>query len=125
MVVLHTIYNSAQAFGAPTLVAFDVFRVEDGKVAEHWDNLQAPGAPNPSGYTMTDGATEITDFISTETYIQHNPNTGDGLGELFLCLTRRNRRVRTIILDDLAAKPYDGWPWWAPNGIAVIPYCRH
>ena len=33
MVVLHTTYNNAQAFGADTLVGFDVFRVEDGKVA--------------------------------------------------------------------------------------------
>lgn len=111
LVVLQSTYENAQAFGAPTLVAFDVFRVEDGKVAEHWDNLQAPGAPNPSGRTMTDGVTEITDldktaenkalvvgfvdtvlkggdasnitdFISTETYIQHNPNIADGLDGL-------------------------------------------
>lgn len=108
LIALHTTYTNAQAFGAPTLVAFDVFRVEDGKVAEHWDNLQAPGAPNPSGHTMTDGATQITDldktaenkalvvefvdtvlkggdasnitnYISTETYIQHNPAIADGL----------------------------------------------
>lgn len=111
LVVLHNTYENAQAFGATTLVAFDVFRVEDGKVAEHWDNLQAPGAPNPSGHTMTDGTTEITDldktdenkelvtdfvetvlkdgdasnitdFISTETYIQHNPAIADGLDGL-------------------------------------------
>lgn len=108
LIALHTTYTNAQAFGAPTLVAFDVFRVEDGKVAEHWDNLQAPGAPNPSGHTMTHGATQITDldktaenkalvvefvdtvlkggdasnitnYISTETYIQHNPAVADGL----------------------------------------------
>lgn len=111
MVAFHTTYNNAQAFGGSTLVAFDVFRVEDGKVAEHWDNLQAPGEPNASGHTMTDGATEvtdldkteenralvvdfvetvlkggdasnITDFISTETYIQHNPAIADGLDGL-------------------------------------------
>lgn len=111
MVAIHTTYTNAQAFGAPTLVAFDVFRVEDGKVAEHWDNLQAPAAPNPSGHTMTHGATEvtdldktaenkalvidfietvlqggdasnITDYISTETYIQHNPAIADGLDGL-------------------------------------------
>jgi len=111
LVVMHTTYENAQAFGAPTLVGFDVFRIEDGKVAEHWDNLQAPGAANPSGHTLTDGeaevtdldktaenkalvssfvstvlkggdASNITDFISTETYIQHNPQIADGLDGL-------------------------------------------
>lgn len=110
-VVLHNTYRNAIAFGAETLVGFDVFRVEDGKVAEHWDNLQVPAGPNPSGHSMTDGATKvtdldktaankalvtafvdtvltkgnasrITDFISTETYIQHNPQIADGLDGL-------------------------------------------
>lgn len=110
-VVLHNTYENAQAFGAPTLVAFDVFRVEDGKVAEHWDNLQAPGAPNASGRTLTDGPTTVTDhdktqankalvenfvkdvlqgaapqnvteYVSTESYHQHNPAVGDGLAAL-------------------------------------------
>lgn len=111
LVVMHSTYENADMFGAPTLVAFDVFRIEDGKVAEHWDNLQVPGEPNPSGRTMVDGATEIidldrtaankaviegfipdvlmggapektTDYISTETYLQHNPGAGDGLEAL-------------------------------------------
>ncbi|WP_282181832.1 nuclear transport factor 2 family protein [Aliiroseovarius marinus] len=113
LVVLHVTYENAQAFGAETQVAFDVFRVEDGKVAEHWDNLQAavPADQTASGNTMTDGVTEvtdkektaenkalvegfladvlygaapekITDYISTETYIQHNPMVGNGLDGL-------------------------------------------
>ena len=108
LVVLHSTYENAQAFGADTLVAFDVFRVESGRVAEHWDNLQAPAGPNPSGRSMTDGATEIgdlarteenkalvlafvrdvlrgeapdriTEYVSTESYAQHNPGIADGL----------------------------------------------
>jgi predicted SnoaL-like aldol condensation-catalyzing enzyme len=110
-VVLHNTYRNAAAFGADTLIGIDVFRVEDGKVAEHWDNLQVPAGPNPSGHSMTDGATEITDldktaqnkelvttfvatvlkggdasritdFISTTSYTQHNPGIGDGLDGL-------------------------------------------
>jgi predicted SnoaL-like aldol condensation-catalyzing enzyme len=111
-VVLHNTYTNAHAFGAATLVAFDVYRVENGKAAEHWDNLQAPGGPNPSGRTMTDGATEITDrHLTAENkalvtafandvliggqfdrvtdyitggngYLQHNPQIGDGLDAL-------------------------------------------
>lgn len=64
-VVLHNTYRNADMFGAPTLVAFDVLRIEDGVLAEHWDNLQAPPATTASGRSMTDGATEITDRDKT------------------------------------------------------------
>lgn len=106
LVATHTTYVG---FGPKPMVAFDVFRLEDGKIVEHWDNLQVePEQPNPSGRTMTDGATEITDldkteankavvmeliekafikgekiditqYISPVTYLQHNPMAGDGL----------------------------------------------
>jgi len=112
VVVLHSTYENAQFFGAPTLVGFDVFRVADGKIVEHWDNLQPPAAPNASGRTMTDGPTEVTDLdrteankalvaefaqavliegdfaritdyiIGGEAYAQHNPLFGDGLTAL-------------------------------------------
>src|SRR6056297_3730165 len=112
LVVFHNTYDSAHAFGAPTLVAFDVFRVENGEVVEHWDNLQPPEAPNASGRTLTDGPTEVTDLdrteankalvaefaqavliegdfaritdyiIGGEAYAQHNPLFGDGLTAL-------------------------------------------
>ena len=55
LVAMHNTYENADLFGAPTLMAFDVFRIEDGKVAEHWDNLQPPAEPNVSGRTLTDG----------------------------------------------------------------------
>lgn len=105
MVAVHARY---EGFGPTAMIAFDVFRVEDGKIAEHWDNLIPEAVPNPSGHTQTDGATEITDldkteankalveefitrsmirheevnitdYISPVTYVQHNPMVGDGL----------------------------------------------
>jgi predicted SnoaL-like aldol condensation-catalyzing enzyme len=109
---MHNTYENVGAFGGPTLVAFDVFRVEDGKVAEHWDNLQPPAEPNVSGRTLTDGPVEVTDLDKTEAnkalvaafsqtvliggdfgritdfiiggdeYLQHNPLFGDGLAAL-------------------------------------------
>lgn len=111
LVVLHVTYENAQAFGGDTLVAFDVFRVENGKVAEHWDNLQPAATQTVSGNSMTDGHTaitdleltarnkalieqfvkdvlqgaapdKVTDYVSTETYIQHNPDVGNGLDGL-------------------------------------------
>ncbi|MEM9837586.1 MAG: nuclear transport factor 2 family protein [Pseudomonadota bacterium] len=110
MVVLHSTFDNASSFGAPKLAAFDVFRVEDGLVAEHWDNLQPIPDVTASGRGMTDGATEITDLDKTEenkklvlgfvrdvlgraapekasqysqVYMQHNPNLKDGIDGLF------------------------------------------
>ena len=55
-VFLQTVYNFA---GAGEQVAFDIFRFdEDGKIAEHWDNLAAKAEPNPSRHTQIDGTTE-------------------------------------------------------------------
>ena len=105
LVAVHAKY---EGFGPTPMIAFDVFRVEDGKIAEHWDNLIPQSEPNPSGHTQIDGETEITDldkteankakveefitrslikheevnitdYISPVTYIQHNPMVGDGL----------------------------------------------
>lgn len=108
-VFLQTVYNFA---GAGEQVAFDIFRFdESGKIAEHWDNLAALAAPNPSGHTQTDGSMAITDLDKTEenrklvecflydvmqgnhpektpeyfdgdTYIQHNTGIADGLSGL-------------------------------------------
>lgn len=92
-------------------VGFTVFRFENGKMVEHWDNLQQRPTSTISGRTMTDGPTEIKDldktqankrfvqdfvqdvlrdgkvdkityYISTETYNQHNPGVADGLDGL-------------------------------------------
>lgn len=63
-VFLQTIYNFA---GAGEQVAFDIFRFdENGKIAEHWDNLADLAKPNPSGHTQTDGTMEVTDLDKTE-----------------------------------------------------------
>lgn len=105
LVALHGTYYG---FGPDPLVAFDVFRVEGGKLAEHWDALTPVVTGTASGRSQTDGAPEVsdldktdanrrlvaefadrvlvgadysvlTDYISTETYLQHNPEAADGL----------------------------------------------
>lgn len=93
-------------------IGFDIFRFENGKIVEHWDNLQdKPENPNPSGHSMVDGTTEIRNIDMTDEnktlvknfvedilvngkmeklagyfegdiYIQHNPNIADGLSGL-------------------------------------------
>ncbi len=61
-VFAHTDYN---IFGPK--IGFDIFRIEDGKVVEHWDNLQEKAAkPSPSGHTMLDGPTTASDLDKTE-----------------------------------------------------------
>jgi predicted SnoaL-like aldol condensation-catalyzing enzyme len=105
LVALHGTYHG---FGPQPLVAFDIFRVADGRIVEHWDALTPVVSPTASGRSQTDGPTEVTqpdateasrslvtefaqrvlvdgdmsvltDYISTETYHQHNPEAADGL----------------------------------------------
>lgn len=102
-VFTHTEYD----FFGPK-AGFDVFRFEDGKIVEHWDNLIEVQKPNPSGRTQFDGITDISDkektesnkkvvtdfiekvllghemdklttYINPEKYLQHNPAVADGL----------------------------------------------
>ncbi|MGD3112834.1 nuclear transport factor 2 family protein [Streptomyces sp. YGL11-2] len=105
LVALHGIYHG---FGSAPLVAFDIFRVENGRLAEHWDALTPVVKETVSGRSQTDGPAQVsdlgsteanrkvvaeyadkvlkgaeysvaTDYTSTETYLQHNPEAGDGL----------------------------------------------
>ncbi|MFT7002981.1 MAG: putative SnoaL-like aldol condensation-catalyzing enzyme [Sulfurimonas sp.] len=105
-VFTHTKYN----FFGPK-AGFDIFRYEDGKIVEHWDNLQEIADKTASGRTQFDGPTElkdldqteqnkelvknllnnvffgknpskITEYISTKQYDQHNPGVKDGLAGL-------------------------------------------
>ncbi len=41
------------------LVGFDIYRVKDGKIVEHWDNLVLKADPNVSGNTQLDGPAEV------------------------------------------------------------------
>lgn len=107
-VILHNIYNFA---GAGEQVAFDIFRFEDGLIAEHWDNLATRVESTPSSHTQTDGPTvaedldqteenkalvrgfvedvlmggnpdALTDYFDGDNYIQHNTAIADGLSGL-------------------------------------------
>ena len=43
-----------------------MFRFEDGRAVEHWDNIQERQGPNASGHSMVGGPTEATDLEMTE-----------------------------------------------------------
>lgn len=107
LVAAHTEYE----FFGPK-IGFDIFRFENGKIVEHWDNLQPrPDKPNPSGRSMTDGPTRIDPSADTaatkalvaafvddilvhgrmerlagyfdgDAYLQHNPQVPDKVSGL-------------------------------------------
>ena len=47
-------------------ICFEVFRFEDGRAVEHWDNIQERLGPNLSGHSMVDGPIEVRDLELTE-----------------------------------------------------------
>ncbi|MEM8896908.1 MAG: nuclear transport factor 2 family protein, partial [Bacteroidota bacterium] len=66
-VVMHNRWEGATPFGAETMVSFDVLRLdENGLIAEHWDAMMPFAESNPSGRSLLDGSTEITDLEKTE-----------------------------------------------------------
>ncbi|MGF1759117.1 nuclear transport factor 2 family protein [Photobacterium sagamiensis] len=110
-IVMHNTYDNAEAFGAKEVVTFDVWRMQDGQVAEHWDAISPVIKETASGRSQFDGPTLVTDtdkteenkqlianfmedvffgkapekiseYISTEQYDQHNTMVKDGLDGL-------------------------------------------
>ncbi|WP_434053622.1 MAG: nuclear transport factor 2 family protein [Roseibium sp.] len=66
LLLTHTTYSNAFAFGAETVVAFDLWRVENGRIAEHWDAIIPLHEETASGRSQTDGMTDIVDIDKTE-----------------------------------------------------------
>lgn len=121
----HTEYDFASL-----KIGFEVFRFEGDFTVEHWDNIQEIQDPNPSGHTMTDGSTTITDLdqtepnreivrsfideimikgqlekledhIDDENFTQHNPQIADGLPALRSALQAKFNDDRAIKYDRL------------------------
>ncbi|OUR83886.1 hypothetical protein A9Q75_04515 [Colwellia psychrerythraea] len=107
-IVMHNTYSNAESFGAKDVVTFDIWRMENGQVAEHWDAISPVIKETASGRSQFDGSTLVTDidktkenkqliadfmrdvffgkapekiseYISTEQYDQHNTMVKDGL----------------------------------------------
>jgi len=66
LLLTHTTYHNASVFGADTVIAFDLWRMENGKVAEHWDCIIPEHKQTASGRSQVDGVTEVTDLDKTE-----------------------------------------------------------
>jgi predicted SnoaL-like aldol condensation-catalyzing enzyme len=106
-------------------IGFEVFRFEDGRAVEHWDNIQKRQGPNQAGRSMVDGPTEavdieltesnrslvqsfvqvvlvdgnldrLVDFFDEDNYTEHNPRLGDGVSILESALKVEDERGRRI-----------------------------
>jgi predicted SnoaL-like aldol condensation-catalyzing enzyme len=116
----HTEYDFASR-----RIGFEIFRFEDGQAVEHWDNIQERLGPNSSGRSMVDGPTaavdlestesnralvrsfidtvliqgqldRIGDFVSCETFAEHNPRLEDGVPALRSALEAKDEHGRLI-----------------------------
>lgn len=122
LVLTHSTFHNADMFGTSEIIACDLWRIENGKIAEHWDAIQSKVENTASGRSQVDGVTAISDldkteqnrqliksfsyevftkgntdvlfqFISTESYHQHNPMIEDGLeglGKAFGAMAAEN-----------------------------------
>ena len=107
-------------------IGFEVFRFEAGQAVEHWDNLQRRQEQiNPSGHSMIDGPTAVSDheltednrllsrlfvetvliagqldrlseYIDQSVYVEHNPRLGDDVAMLLAELAYDDSGVRRI-----------------------------
>jgi predicted SnoaL-like aldol condensation-catalyzing enzyme len=109
-------------------VFFDIFKLEDGQIVEHWDSSTERTPPNESGHTQTDGPTQaehledreknkslirdfyetcfvrgnfakIHDYFSADRFIRHDSNGGDGLSA-FLALMKAGAQRGVIFKVD-------------------------
>lgn len=117
--------------GESRWVTTDLFDTDgNNKIIEHWDVIHAFENANPSGHTQVDGAVDITDlhrteenknvvrrliteafcesptaefseFISSETYINHNPDAPDGLESLVAMDREARERGETLYYRDI------------------------
>ncbi|MDE3743423.1 hypothetical protein [Maribacter polysaccharolyticus] len=109
-------------------IGFDIFKFENGRIVEHWDNFSDLATTNPSGRTQSDGVTKasdmdkteqnkalVKDFINTilikgefdkmhnyfdgDKYIQHNAMIGDGVSGLGKALEELAKQGITMVFE--------------------------
>ncbi|MEQ4618298.1 MAG: nuclear transport factor 2 family protein [Corticimicrobacter sp.] len=105
LVAIHGRYTGLEK---QPLIGFDLYRIADGLIVEHWDGLVPEAAPNASGRSQLDGPTDpgtghdpeqnrarVTRFFTEtliagdyegfrrytdgKTFLQHSPDIADGV----------------------------------------------
>lgn len=119
------------------LVGFDIYRVADGKLAEHWDSLVPVAEPNASGRTQLDGPTEVDASVDSEesrgtitkyftetligedyegfrrctcdgVFLQHSPDIADGVDAVIDFLTDLKAKDEGLVYDRIHRTVADG-----------------
>ncbi len=125
-VVSHSEYK----WGPKTLAVFDVFRVKDGKLVEHWDAIQEQPAKTANGNTMLDGPIAVRErdrtaankelvkrfvddilvngrmerfagYFNGENYVQHNPLIPNTPSGLVKAFTQMAKQGITVKYDEV------------------------
>lgn len=118
------------------LVGFDIYRVANGRIVEHWDGLVPEAAPNASGRTQLDGPTDpgqgdreknrafITEYFTRTLigsdydgfrrytdgthFIQHSPDIADGVEEVIAFLDKLTAEGSKLEYDRIHRTVADG-----------------
>ena len=134
LVALHGHYTGLDE---TDLIGFDLYRIEDGKIIEHWDGLVPAAAPNSSGRTQLDGPVDtagesdvegnrefITAFFTEslingdyegfrrhtdgEHFLQHSPDIADGVDSVIDFLVKLRDAGEGLVYDRLHRTVADG-----------------
>lgn len=119
------------------LVGFDIYRVNDGRIVEHWDGLVSEAPKNASGRSQLDGTTEIGSQENSEknrqlvqkffketlidgdyngfrrysdghTFYQHSPDIADGVDEVIQFLEALKAKGEALKYDKTHRTIADG-----------------
>jgi predicted SnoaL-like aldol condensation-catalyzing enzyme len=119
------------------LVGFDIYRVADGRIVEHWDSLVPLAEPNASGRTQLDGPTQpdpavdreasralVKDFFAQTLigedyegfrrftrdgrFLQHSPDIADGVDEVIAFLEELRAGGEGLVYDRIHRTVADG-----------------
>lgn len=119
------------------LVGFDLYRVEEGKIIEHWDGLVPIAEANASGRTQLDGPVDTSgdfdieknrDYITTfftesliegdyegfrrhtdgENFLQHSPDIADGVDSVIDFLGKLRDDGEGLVYDRIHRTIADG-----------------
>lgn len=119
------------------LVGFDIYRVENGKIVEHWDGLVPEAPENISGRSQLDGPTQVDNtatceanrqlvqkfftetliggdysgfkrYTDGENFYQHSPDIGDGVAPVIEFLEQLKANGSALVYNKIHRIIADG-----------------
>lgn len=135
------------------LVGFDLYRVDEGLIVEHWDALVPEAAPNASGRTQLDGPATwqgmhdveanrekvrkffeetliggdyqgFVRFTDGKTFLQHSPDIGDGVPAVIAFLEQMAANGQRLVYERIHHMVADG-PFVLTHSEGSIDGQRH